>query len=119
MRSLRSGNPTISLHLLAGEDGPVLEACKASNISCETLPFPKALHTFGSGRSARHARSNWDTLTQPARRLLAWIDAGWACLRYRQALRRRLSRLQPDVIHSNGAKMHLLGALSRPPSALL
>jgi glycosyltransferase involved in cell wall biosynthesis len=119
MRSLRNGSPAISLHLLAGEDGPVLEACKASNISCEALPFPKALHAFGSGRGARHARSIWNTLTQPARRLLAWAGAGWACFRYRQALRRRLGQLQPDVIHSNGAKMHLLGALARPPSALL
>ena len=57
----------MSLHLLAGEEGPVLEACKASNIPCEVLPFPRALHTFGSSLGAQQVRSIWGALTQAGR----------------------------------------------------
>lgn len=119
MRCLHNEHPSISVHLLAGEDGPLLDACKADGIPCEVLPFPPALHTFGSGRERPQTRSPWGVLAHRTHRLLAWGGAGWACLRYRRALRRCLRRLRPDVIHSNGAKMHLLGALAKPRSALL
>lgn len=119
MRSLRNWHPASSIHLLAGEEGRLLEACRASNIPCEVLQFPRALHTFGSSRGAQQTRSLWGELTKPVGRSLAWARAGWACLRYQRKLRRRLRQLRPDVIHSNGAKTHLLGALAKPGSALL
>jgi glycosyltransferase involved in cell wall biosynthesis len=119
MRSVREKNPAISVHLLAGEEGPLLEICRASKIPCEVLPFPRALHAFGSELGCRHMRSVWEGLTHGARRSMAWARAGWACLRYRRALRRRLMQLRPDVIHSNGLKMHLLGALAKPHSTRL
>ena len=115
MQSLRKGNPAISVHLLAGEKGPMVEACAAASIPCEVLPFPSALHAFGSD----HRRASARSILRTVRRLLPWARAGLACLHYKQALRRRLMQLRPDVIHSNGAKMHLLGALAKPRSALL
>ena len=119
VRSLRDAAPAMSLRLLAGEQGPVLEACKAINVPCDVLPFPNALHTFGSGCELSQPNSLWLTLTGPARRLRAWACAGLAFLRYQGVLRRRLRQLQPDVIHSNGAKMHLLGALTKPRTTLI
>ena len=100
LQALRHGNPAISVHLLAGEKGPVIEACAAASIPCEVLPFPSALRAFGSD----HRRASARSILRPARRLLAWAGAGWACLRYKRVLRRRLMQLRPDVIHSNGAQ---------------
>jgi glycosyltransferase involved in cell wall biosynthesis len=109
----------MSVHLLAGEEGPLLEICRASKIPCEVLSFPAALHTFGSEMGHQQARPIWDLLTHLARRSIAWARAAWACLRYRGALRQRLTQLRPDFIHSNGLKMHLLGALAKPDSTRL
>jgi glycosyltransferase involved in cell wall biosynthesis len=47
------------------------------------------------------------------------LAASAPALSYARRLQRRLLDLQPDIIHSNGLKMHLLGARVRPPTAKL
>ena len=45
------------------------------------------------------------------------LAASAPALSYARRLQRRLLDFQPDIIHSNGLKMHLLGARVRPPHA--
>ena len=119
MRSLRDTSPLISIHCLAAEDGPLLAACRASDISCDVLPFPRGIRSFGSELAQGRARSYPRRAVSQLRRYLDWGNAALASLRYRSALRRYLMQLRPDVIHSNGVKMHFLGALAKPRSSLL
>jgi glycosyltransferase involved in cell wall biosynthesis len=101
MRGIRASRPEWSLHLIAGEDGPLLSEASALGVSCQVLEFSPQLKCIGdspvSGRSgARVARD------------LAGAAPG--IVRYTGRLRNAIARLAPTVIHSNGAKMHVLGS---------
>ena len=49
-----------------------------------------------------------------AARLAGWLKAAGGVLWYGWKLRQRLRQLRPDLLHSNGMKMHLLGAVAKP-----
>ena len=51
--------------------------------------------------------------------LLAWLQAAAGAFLYACQLRRRLRKLQPDIVHSNGMKMHLLSALAKGDTPLV
>ena len=114
---LRATRPAWSLHVLAAEDGPLLAAVRTLGVAGETLPFPAALRAFGENRqaagSARPTRP-WERIVAKAARFAGWLKAAGGVLLYAWRLRRRLRQLRPDLLHSNGMKTHLLGALARP-----
>jgi glycosyltransferase involved in cell wall biosynthesis len=93
--------------MVAGSEGPLVDRVRALGISVDVLPFPPALARLGDWGVGGTARSSVDLL---ARCLLAT----WPTLVYLRRLRRLLRRHAPAIIHSNGLKMHLLGAWSRP-----
>jgi glycosyltransferase involved in cell wall biosynthesis len=114
LASLRRAEPSWPLHLLAASDGPLIAQARALDVTTEVLPFPPSLGRLGehgaiaSGGSARLA----------ARMALASA----AALRYRAALRRSIHAFHPDIVHTNGLKMHVLGAWSsgsKPRPALV
>lgn len=114
LASLRRAEPSWPLHLLAASDGPLIAQAGALDVTTEVLPFPPSLGRLGehgaiaSGGSARLA----------ARMALA----SPAALRYRAALRRSIHAFHPDIVHTNGLKMHVLGAWSsgsKPRPALV
>lgn len=91
---------------------------RAMNLPGETLPFPQVVRTFGENRPGL-ARSSallpWRHIfADQAARLAHWAGAGAGVMLYGWRLRQRLKQLRPDVIHSNGMKMHLLGAVTKP-----
>ncbi|MCE9672342.1 glycosyltransferase family 4 protein [Myxococcus stipitatus] len=102
MACLRRSAPDMSLHLLAGSTGPLLDEARALGVEARALPLPERLSVLGDsalrGRGVREAWRFARGLT-PAPALLA---------RYGLALRREVEALRPDVIHSNGIKTHLL-----------
>ena len=63
---------------------------------------------MGPARFAGRAAAAWRA--PPAR-------AALPALAYASRLRRHLAALDPDIVHTNGLKMHLLGARCRPPRA--
>ncbi len=98
MASLRAAEPWWQLDLIAGEDGPLLPEAREIRVRAHCLPFPKRfarLGVFGTG-SAAIARQSVTALPGVAR--------------YRQSLHQTIQGLAPDLIHTNGLKMHLLGA---------
>jgi glycosyltransferase involved in cell wall biosynthesis len=103
LRSLQAADPTIELAIIAGAEGPLL--VRASEIGVRTilLPFPAAL--AGVGDSA-----GIGTQSRPSRWRL--IPAAFAAWRYAHRLRRAIAENRPDLVHSNGIKMHLLARLA-------
>jgi len=105
---LRQARPDWSCAVVLAEDGPL--ASRAINLGAEVhlLPFPTELARLGdSGETGRAAMAGRLISTAPS------------VLQYRAQLRRLLSRIKPDVIHTNGFKMHVLGALAKPLGSAL
>jgi len=101
--SLRRRAPEVETHLILGESGPLERAAADLGAKVRVLPFAanvsgvgdSALRTPGSKRSRLKFLAN-GVSTLPA------------TLRYVRQLRRELDRIRPDLVHSNGMKMHLL-----------
>lgn len=111
LAAIREARPDWPLALIAASDGPLL--AKASTYAdAAALSFPNALARLGE----------WGTRQSIASRLrlgAALVAASAPAVSYARRLRRRLRDINPDIIHSNGLKMHLLGARVRPPHAKL
>jgi glycosyltransferase involved in cell wall biosynthesis len=107
LASIREARPGWELHLVVGEDGPLAQVAQVLGVHVRVLPFPKSLSKIGDAGRGR-------------------FEAVWSLVRaaaetavYAQRLKRILREISPDIIHTNGFKMHLLGALATPPHASL
>jgi glycosyltransferase involved in cell wall biosynthesis len=103
MASLRAAEPAWKLGLVATADGPLAPAAEALGVRAVVVPLPESLARLGDGGAQRSA-------SLP--RLAGALPAGWG---YVRRLRRAVRALQPDVLHTNGFKMHVLGLWARPP----
>ena len=110
LAGLREQHPSWSLRLIVASDGPLVARVEALGVPVDILPFPDALARVGDWSVGEGV---WARTVFGARSL----GAGPAALRYLRQLRRRLHALTPSVIHTNGLKMHLLGAWARPRGA--
>ncbi|WP_164008132.1 glycosyltransferase family 4 protein [Pyxidicoccus trucidator] len=92
----------LSLHLLAGTPGPLLDEASALGVDARLLPLPERLSSLGDsalrGRGPAEALRFASSLA-PTPLLLAG---------YGRSLRREVAALRPDLLHSNGIKTHLL-----------
>jgi glycosyltransferase involved in cell wall biosynthesis len=102
--SLKATWPSAALHLLAFEDGPLLELARSEGATTEVLPLPADLRSLGEATGPK---------LSALFSLVRAFGCGPKALSYALTLRRRLSQLAPDVIHTNGMKAHALGALGR------
>jgi glycosyltransferase involved in cell wall biosynthesis len=105
---LRQVRPEWTLIVVLGENGPLAQ--RATNLGAEVhvLPFPTELARLGdSGEASRAA-----VITR-------LFSGAPSALRYRYQLRALLGPLKPDLIHTNGFKMHVLGALTKPLGSAL
>lgn len=110
MASIRAAMPEFALHLIAGSDGPLVAHALEIGINAITLPFPDALARLGDAGVSGTAG------TQVSRLQLFGnlVFAMWPGRDYVRRLRQALKELEPDVIHSNGFKMHVLSIWARP-----
>jgi glycosyltransferase involved in cell wall biosynthesis len=107
LSSVRAAVPDWKLCLVLGEDGPLAAAARECGVETVLAPFPPALACLG------------DSQRKPLWVLASLIKAMPGILRYKRNLARILKREQPDIIHTNGLKMHLLGAWARSGSPLV
>ena len=103
IRTLRRSRPEWHFTVVMGDAGPLAEAVTAAGGAFSILPFPDKLKTLG----------DWGVVGKWTLGLRIG-GAVLAVLRYRAALRRKLLTLAPNVVQSNGFKMHLMGALACP-----
>ncbi len=102
LASLRAAASDWELWLVLGEDGPLAEEARKLGVQVVVEHFPPALARLG------------DAQNRPLTMLAGLFPAALASFVYKRRLRRCVQSLQPDVIHTNGFKMHLLGAWTRP-----
>ena len=101
LASVRVAEPVWDLHLVIGEDGPLVEKAQSLGVQVLVAPFPRALARWG------------DSGSQPVAALWRALQAITGTLFYVLRLRRILTAIKPDLIHTNGFKMHILGLWSR------
>jgi glycosyltransferase involved in cell wall biosynthesis len=105
LASVRVAEPAWELWLILGEDGPLGDIARGLGVKVIVKPFPAALARLGdSGR--------WTALA-------SMLRAALATGQYARELGRWLRQIEPGIIHTNGLKMHLLGAWARPRSSPL
>ena len=100
LASLRAAEPTWELCLVLAEDGPLVEIARDMGVQVIVRPFPPSLGRLGDAGGLSTA---WSL-----------VKAAAATWQYGRRLGQLLSEAQPDIIHTNGFKMHLLGAWTRP-----
>jgi glycosyltransferase involved in cell wall biosynthesis len=104
---LAQQRPSWRLGLIAASDGPLVARARAAGADVRVVPFPPALARLGEW-SARE--DGWPRLTLAIR----CAGAAWPAQRYLARLRHAVRELAPDIVHTNGLKMHLLGAWAIP-----
>lgn len=110
LASMRAAKPDWPLHLIVSEDGPLVSRSIALGVATTVVPLPSSLARLGDsavGGPAGHQRSRWSLGME-----LLWATP--AALGYVRRLLKVVRRVAPDVIHSNGFKMHLLGLWAKP-----
>lgn len=98
--SLRAASPRAALLLVSAADGPLVDRARALGVSTAVVPFPPAVARLGeTGSVGARGRARFAADVG----LAAGPIAGYA-----GDLRRALAAFAPDVVHTNGLKMHLL-----------
>ncbi len=107
MRGLRRQVPSWRLDLVVPRDGPLATAARACGASVHLLPLPARLARLGetSGHGAA------DLVSRGTALMMAAGSVG----PYSRRLARLLGDLAPDILHTNGFKLHVLGARAAPP----
>jgi glycosyltransferase involved in cell wall biosynthesis len=103
LASLRAARPDWDLRLVVSEDGPMASKAQALGFSVMVIPFPPALARLGDAKVEGRFM-----------RLSRLLIAGRSVLTYVRKLRAALREFAPDLLHTNGFKMHILGLWSRP-----
>jgi len=105
---IRKAKPDWRLDLISSSDGPFPARARTLGIDCRVLPFPGLLARTGDSDESRG--NALGRLSQ----LGHLCATGLVSTGYIARLRAEVRRLRPDLIHTNGFKMHVAGALSRP-----
>lgn len=91
-------------------DGPLAALIRSLGVPVEVMPLPAAWQSMGDSQPVMR------TLLCGALRTPFYY---WQLRGYVRRLQARLEALQPDIVHSNGMKAHLIGAWSKPRDARL
>jgi glycosyltransferase involved in cell wall biosynthesis len=102
MAALRTSEPGWTLSLIAGNDGPLLSRAEALGVSAGLVKFPSALERVGDAGAP-----------QGTAFLGNLVSGGLGVPPYVRRLRKAIREFRPDVVHSNGFKMHLFSAFAR------
>jgi glycosyltransferase involved in cell wall biosynthesis len=100
LRALRSLRPGWAFDVVLPREGPLAVQARAAGAAAVLLPMPAALSQFGESGGIRGGGA-------------ALPRAVGAAAGYARTLRRLLTTLGTDVIHSNGLKHHVLAAWAR------
>jgi glycosyltransferase involved in cell wall biosynthesis len=102
---IRIARPSWELNLITGEDGPLLERVRAAGANAEAIPFPARLARFGDSGAGGPAGKAIGRVEFASN----MIAAGVVSPGYLRTLRGAVARKSPQIIHTNGFKMHLMG----------
>jgi len=108
---VHAAEPAWELALITGSDGPLVARARELGVRTTVLEFPGALARLGDAAVGGPAGR-----TRNRASLLAGLGlAGAPTLAYARRLRAVLRDYAPDLVHTNGFKMHILGAWASAP----
>lgn len=112
---IRQLRPSWNVHLVLPGRGPLLGRAEELGADCVILPLPRSLARLGEFAVASSARPLQDSV-RLALRLgqVALVLPG-----YIRRLRRAVDSGRPAILHTNGVKAHVLGALLKPQAKLV
>ena len=109
VRGVKEHVPAVEVSVVLLADGPLRLACEHLGVTVTVVPLPTSLAGQGDAQLVGLGRTR------------ALIDLGWSICRQGAAsvmflvrFRSIIRRLNPELIHTHGAKAHLLVALVRP-----
>ncbi|MDJ0733713.1 MAG: glycosyltransferase family 4 protein [Nostocaceae cyanobacterium] len=107
LTTLKTAQPKLELHLIVGTDGVLVEEARNLGVSVKVLKLPDAFNKLGDSalRGDRKVTALLQLILQMTK-IVPTIG------QYLGELRHTLRELQPDLIHSNGIKSHILTALT-------
>ena len=103
LAGVRSAEPSWQLSLVLGEDGPLANIARDLGVSVIVEQFPKQVSRLGDASGGGLLGNLWGL-----------ASAAPATAKYARGLAKLLGELKPDIVHTNGFKMHLLGARCAP-----
>ncbi|HEU5115326.1 MAG TPA: glycosyltransferase, partial [Isosphaeraceae bacterium] len=107
--SLQTARPDLDLHLICSDSGPLCERAEALDVRVQVITMPEAVANLGD--SSLRGRGKVGAL----RTILArGLPALGAFRRYAREIRHALSEVEPDLIHTNGIKAHLIARVAAP-----
>jgi glycosyltransferase involved in cell wall biosynthesis len=112
MAALRRSQPDWSLRLVVAGEGPLTTRATALGVPVTVLPFPTILARMGE------AGANGSVFGR-VRIFAGMCLAAPETHAYAARLRQVISDFGPDVVHTNGLKMHVLGATSAGRAAVI
>ncbi|HEY9603710.1 MAG TPA: glycosyltransferase family 4 protein, partial [Allocoleopsis sp.] len=115
--ALKTAQPHLQLHLIVGTDGLLVEMAQNLGVQVRLLKLPDQLNQLGDsslksnsqplqGTPGKSKIQNYITL------LLNVAKALPSVAQYLGEFRQAIREINPDLIHSNGIKTHLLTALA-------
>jgi glycosyltransferase involved in cell wall biosynthesis len=107
---LRRIVPGAQLRLVAGADGTLIERARTLGVEAETVALGQLLN-LGDSQLGRMGCAG---PAEKFRAILRNIGALPQFIQYTRKLRRMIMESRPDVVHSNGMKMHAISACSTP-----
>jgi len=110
VRGLRRLVPHWNLHVVVPREGPLPRAIEQAGGRVHVLPLPERLTRVGESRSGA---------ATSLRRGAALLMAAGSLAPYGRRLASLLAAISPDIVHTNGFKMHVLGARALPSDAAL
>jgi len=103
MASVLLDAQSTELHLIVPEEGPLVDRARDLGVGITVLKMPIPMMRLGDSRFRGRGR-----LRALVEMVPQAVRAGVSGPGYVRCLRRAIKRLQPDVIHSNGIKSHVL-----------
>jgi len=104
----------VELHLIVGTEGPLIEEARQLGVKVNTLNLPEEFNQLGD--SAFKKRNLVISILLLLSRLLKILPS---LINYRKAFKQALKEIQPDLIHSNSIKTHLLTIFAKPKNVPL
>jgi len=106
MSALQYEDPEMEIHLIVGSEGTLIEAAQKLGVKVQVLPIPTQITKLGD--SGIKGNKVLGALSIIFAVLMAWGIIN----KYLKNLRAIIREIDPDIVHSNGIKSHILTAMA-------
>ncbi len=109
---LRESRPDLALSIVAGADGPLREEAVRFGAEYVVVPIPPSIARLGDSNLIWRGDRRFSRFGSAIQGISATMQVPGLL----RGMRRAVSRLKPDLIHSNGLKCHILAGYIAPRS---